>query len=89
MILLERERSPVVSIAIRLHDDTGVTPEEIDLQTGDLDVHLGGREAMTAAEGEEQVLELAAGGWSLRCFVALELCLSQCPSVFLGCNRAT
>lgn len=52
--------SPVVSVAIRFHDDPPLPPEEVDLDSADLLVDLGAGEAMTTAEAKEQQLQVAA-----------------------------
>jgi hypothetical protein len=45
--------------AIYLDHPTSGTPEEVDEERADADVHLGARQTMTAAESEEAALQLA------------------------------
>lgn len=59
-IILERAGPSVVAVAVDLDDKHRVAPEEVHLMSADQDVVLGLREAGTAAEAQEEQLEIAA-----------------------------
>src|SRR5256714_4397507 len=60
-IVLERQTAAVKAVAIRLDDEFLVSPEEVDNEGTDPDVHLWRRKAMVAAEAKEEMLQLASG----------------------------
>lgn len=60
VVVLEGDRAPVVGEAVDFHHETLRAPEEVDFPVAELDVDLGWRQAVTAAEIEEVGLEVAA-----------------------------
>jgi hypothetical protein len=59
-IVLKCRAAAMEAITVGFDDERLPSPEEIHLQTVDLGVHLGRRQSMTAAEPEEEMLELAS-----------------------------
>jgi hypothetical protein len=51
----------VVAIAVSLNDQAAVPPQKVHEEGANPDVHRGWRDAVPAAEAQEETLELAAG----------------------------
>jgi hypothetical protein len=65
-VALHCPRGPVGRAAVGLDDQPLVAPDEVALVALDVDVHLGAREAVLVAEGEEELLEKALGTGAAR-----------------------
>ena len=60
-IALEGRPARMRVVAVDLHHEAPLAPEEVDLVAGDHGIDLGSREAGVGDEREESLLELAAG----------------------------
>ncbi len=66
VVVLERDTAAVVAEVVGFDRDPIGAPDEVDLETADLDVHLGARKAMAPAEAQEVILEIAARAFGFR-----------------------
>jgi hypothetical protein len=57
----ESRATAVVAIAVSLDDQAAVPPQKVHEEGTNPDVHCGWRDAVPAAEAQEETLELAAG----------------------------
>jgi hypothetical protein len=60
-IVFERGRRAVVGVAVDLDDELDVAPDEVDFEAFDDGVGLWSWQVVVVAEGEEELLQVAAG----------------------------
>jgi hypothetical protein len=58
MVVLEGDRAAVVGPEVGFDHEALIAPEEVDGPATELDIDLGGREAVVGEEGEEEGLEV-------------------------------
>lgn len=87
MVVLEGDLAAVEAVGVGFDRHPEIAPDEVDLALADRDVDIGWGNPVPAAEGQEDLLELAAGLLASRLQAggqASELRLSDCSPEFGG-----
>jgi hypothetical protein len=84
VVILKGSLATVVEITIGFHDETLISPKEVEEVWTDPDIDLGPRQSMAATEPQEVSLQVTASAIATRVADRQAACLTHSPTQLMG-----